>query len=146
MRTITRVGVESMVLRCPRSKAFLERIVSACERIAPLRLADSSWDNVGLIAESPLPLRKPAVLVTNDLTMAVVEEAVAKDASVIIAYHPPWFRAAKSINCTGQLGVISMCIAHGISIYSPHTALDAFKGGSKFVSRRTDRFTLSAIS
>ncbi len=121
----------SLQLRCPKSKAFLQRVMAACERIAPLRLADSSWDNVGLIAESPLPLRRPLVLVTNDLSAAVVEEAVAKEASVIISYHPPWFKAAKSINCTGSLANISLCIAHGISVYSPHTALDAIKGGSK---------------
>lgn len=105
--------------------------MAACERIAPLALADSSWDNVGLIGESPLPLRQPLILVTNDLSMAVVAEAVQKQASVIITYHPPWFKAAKSIKCSGSLGAINLCIAHGISIYSPHTALDAIKGGSK---------------
>lgn len=121
----------SIQLRCPKSKAFLQRVMAACERISPLKFSDSSWDNVGLIAESPLPLRKHVILVTNDLSFAVVEEAVQKQASIIIAYHPPWFKAAKSINCSGSLGNIAYCIAHGISVYSPHTALDAIKGGSK---------------
>lgn len=122
-------------LRCPVSKAFLERVISACERIAPLRYADSTWDNVGLIAESPLPLRQKRVLVTNDLSMAILEEAVQKEASVVIAYHPPWFKAAKTLKSSGPLVVINLCIAHGISVYSPHTALDAIKNGSKIAER-----------
>ena len=128
--------MSALQLRCPKSKAFLQRVLAACERIAPLKLADSSWDNVGLIAESPLPLRNSLVLVTNDLSLAVVQEAVQKQASVIISYHPPWFKAAKTINCTGALANLSYCIAHGISVYSPHTALDAIKGGSKSFTKR----------
>lgn len=104
------------------------------ERIAPLKLADSSWDNVGLLAESPLPLNERLVLVTNDLSSQVVAEAVAKRASMVIAYHPPWFKSAKNIRLDGALASISLCIAHGISVYSPHTALDSISGGSNFIS------------
>ena len=100
------------------------------ELIAPLKLADTTWDNVGLIAESPLPLNKRLVLVTNDLTSGVVCEAIQKKASMIIAYHPPWFKSSKSLRLDGPLANIVYCISNGISIYSPHTALDAITGGS----------------
>ena len=101
------------------------------ESIAPLKLADTAWDNVGLIAESPLPLNKRLILVTNDLTSGVLSEAVEKKASMIISYHPPWFKSSKNLRLDGPLANISYCISNGISVYSPHTALDAIIGGSK---------------
>lgn len=121
----------SLLLRNPSSKAFIDAVIAGCERIAPLKLADSSWDNVGLLADSPLPLNDRIVLVTNDLSLKVLEEALMKRASMIVAYHPPWFKAAKTMTVDGPLTVINMCIAHGISVYSPHTALDSIRGGSK---------------
>lgn len=117
-------------LRNPISRQFIRDVTSAMELIAPLKLADTAWDNVGLLAESPLPLNDRLVLVTNDLSSQVVAEAVAKRASMIISYHPPWFKAAKNIRIDGPLSSISLCIAHGISIFSPHTALDSISGGS----------------
>lgn len=118
-------------LRNPISLQFVKDVVNAMERIAPLKLADSSWDNVGLLAESPLPLNERLILVTNDLSSQVVAEAIAKRASMVIAYHPPWFKSAKNIRLDGPLAGVNMCISHGISIYSPHTALDSISGGSK---------------
>ena len=118
-------------LRNPISRQFIKDVTNAMEIIAPLKLADSTWDNVGLLAESPLALNDRLILVTNDLSSQVVSEAVAKRASMIISYHPPWFKAAKNICIDGPLSSIGLCIAHGISIFSPHTALDSISGGSK---------------
>ena len=109
---------------------FVEDVIKAAERIAPLKLADSSWDNVGLIAECVGAMKERSVLVTNDLTVEVVAEAVDQNASMIIAYHPPWFKGAKSLRADGPLRSITLCLSHGISVYSPHTALDSIKGGS----------------
>lgn len=118
-------------LRNQISRTFVQDVINAMERIAPLKLADTAWDNVGLLAESPLPVNKQLVLVANDLSSQVVSEAVAKQASMIIAYHPPWFKASKNIRLDGPLSNISYCICNGISVYSPHTALDSIVGGSK---------------
>lgn len=123
----------SALLRNPISRQFIKDVSNAMELIAPLKLADTAWDNVGLLAESPLALNNRLVLVTNDLSSQVVAEAVTKRASMIISYHPPWFKAAKNIRIDGPLSSISLCIAHGISIFSPHTALDSISGGSKRV-------------
>ena len=117
----------------PASSLFIKDVVSAMERIAPLKLADNTWDNVGLLAESPLPLNERLILVANDLSSKVVAEAVAKQASMIIAYHPPWFKSAKSMRLDGPLSGINLCIAHGVSVYSPHTALDSISGGGNRV-------------
>lgn len=119
-------------LRNSISRQFICDVTCAMERIAPLKLADSSWDNVGLLAESPLPLNERLILVTNDLSTQVVAEAVSKRASMIIAYHPPWFKAAKNMKLDGPLANINYCISNGISIFSPHTALDSISGGSNY--------------
>jgi putative NIF3 family GTP cyclohydrolase 1 type 2 len=64
------------------------------------------------------------------LTPAVLREAIFKKSSVIIAYHPPLFRPISSITLSNPLQAsLLQCVQAGISIYSPHTALDAARGG-----------------
>jgi dinuclear metal center YbgI/SA1388 family protein len=99
------------------------------ERIAPVRLAEK-WDNVGLLLESPVQKHGRKIMLTIDLTTPVLQESLAKDASVIIAYHPAIFRGLQSITLSNPLqSSLLKCAASGISIYSPHTALDAVWGG-----------------
>ncbi|PJF19811.1 Nif3p [Paramicrosporidium saccamoebae] len=115
-----------------RHKA-LSNFMRAMESIAPLSLADRSWDNVGLLLESPTVVDNPCrVLLTVDLTEPVYNEAVNKGISIILAYHPPWFRGEKSLTLDqsrGMMRMVTLCAASGISIYSPHSALDAIRGG-----------------
>jgi dinuclear metal center YbgI/SA1388 family protein len=70
------------------------------------------------------------VLLTTDLTSAVTSEALALPASVIITYHPIIFRPLKSLTLsdTQQVSLLRLAQA-GISVYSPHTAVDAATGG-----------------
>lgn len=63
----------------------------------PIELADRSWDNVGLLLDNvEVPGQeptKPKVLLTNDLTYPVAEEAIARGASVVVSYRaslPPF--------------------------------------------------------
>lgn len=119
--------------------ALVQEFLQVAEKVAPLSFADCSWDNVGLLFESPHvklvgPAKACRVLLTVDLTEAVFAEAVAKEASIILSYHPPWFRGEKSLTLDrsrGMMRMVALCAAHGISIYSPHSALDAIPGGSK---------------
>ncbi|MBL0928153.1 MAG: Nif3-like dinuclear metal center hexameric protein [Phycisphaerales bacterium] len=109
-------------------------IIAALERLAPPSLAEP-WDNVGLIlgdpAREPAGERAAAVcLLTIDLTEAVVDEAVAAGAGLIICYHPPIFAPIKRL--TGHSGLsraLLRAARAGLCIYSPHTALDACPGG-----------------
>ena len=104
-------------------------LVRAMETIAPPHLAES-WDNVGLLvgdAARPLAGR---VLLTIDLTDAVVDEAIAAKAGAIIAYHPPIFSGLKRISgASAGGGRLLRLIESRIAVYSPHTALDAVSGG-----------------
>lgn len=99
------------------------------ERIAPLRLAES-FDNVGLLLETPLRSKQHRVMLTIDLTTAVIDESIENAASVIVAYHPTIFGALKSFTMANPLQAsLLRCAAHGISVYCPHTALDCTWGG-----------------
>ncbi|KAF8588357.1 NGG1p interacting factor 3 [Ramaria rubella] len=105
-------------------------VARAMERVAPLRLAEK-WDNVGLIVEAPFARKNSKrILLTIDLTPAVLEEALSTPTSVIVSYHPPIFRPLVSLTLSNSLqSTLLKCVAAGISIYSPHTALDCVKGG-----------------
>uniref|UniRef100_A0A7S1W299 Uncharacterized protein n=1 Tax=Neobodo designis TaxID=312471 RepID=A0A7S1W299_NEODS len=111
---------------------LLARVTAAMERIAPLALADASWDNVGTLIEAPAQPGKTddTVLVTIDLTPQVLDEAIRHRASVVVAYHPIIFSGLKklSLNVPTQQTVLR-AISHGISVFCPHTSLDAAKGG-----------------
>ena len=105
-----------------------KKLISAFEIFAPSYLAND-WDNVGLLVGSP---DWPAdhILLTIDLTEAVMQEAIAIRADAIVAYHPPIFDALKSVTTnTFKERVVLEAIKHNIAIYSPHTALDVAKGG-----------------
>lgn len=111
--------------------AFLTRLLPRLQRLVPLELADSSWDNVGLLCESlrePSAGRTPRMLLCIDLTARVLREAVAEGVDVVLAYHPPWFIKARSMT-TENLPVLAGAAHHGISVYCVHTALDAMDGG-----------------
>lgn len=70
------------------------------------------------------------VLLAIDLTQAVADEAISKKSNVIIAYHPFIFRGLKSITpADPQQKSLIKLIRNGISVYSPHTAVDSAQGG-----------------
>ena len=54
------------------------------------------WDNVGLLVCPTRPRPISTILLTNDLTEAVVEEAVRRETDLLISYHPPLFRPFKA--------------------------------------------------
>jgi dinuclear metal center YbgI/SA1388 family protein len=99
----------------------------------PQALADNSWDNTGLLLEAPfVPSRRQSntALLTIDLTKAVAEEAIALNSSIVVAYHPIIFRGLKSLTlANSQQQSLLRLASHGISVYSPHTAIDAAPGG-----------------
>lgn len=103
-------------------------IVKTMETIAPIRLA-AEWDNVGLLLGLP---DDPAdrVLLTIDLTDAVLDEAIAKQVRAIIAYHPPIFQPLRAVaNHSPRERLLLKTLRAGLAVYSPHTALDAAPDG-----------------
>lgn len=98
---------------------------------APRELAES-WDNVGLlIGDGAAAVKR--VQVTLDITEAVVEEAVAMGADLIVAHHPVMnctWHPVQSLTTDSALGrMVRKLMLHGISAICMHTNLDAAEGG-----------------
>lgn len=98
------------------------------ESIAPTAHA-ADWDNVGLLVgrrDGPAA----SILLTIDLTADVLTEAVSSGVDAIVSYHPPIFAPLKRLDDSTSTGQLLLgLIGAGISVYSPHTALDAAPGG-----------------
>jgi dinuclear metal center YbgI/SA1388 family protein len=119
-------------------------IADACrllESIAPCALAEE-WDNVGLLVGDPAaPLR--VVLTCLTLTPDVVDEAIARSASLVVAHHPLPFRGVKAITTESvDGGSLWRLAAAGVAVYSPHTAYDSAAVGVN--QQWADRLGLTA--
>jgi len=107
----------------------LSDLIDILETLAPPEGA-AEWDNTGLILEasSGLPLNK--ILLTLDLTAEVAAEALDSGVQAIVAYHPPVFSGLKQLNRADPVAAPLLdLLAAGVSVYSPHTALDAAPEG-----------------
>lgn len=106
----------------------LKDITYYFETLAPLSLQES-YDNSGLIFGNP-ESEINSVLVTLDVTLKVVEEAIEKKAQLIVSHHPLVFSGLKKI--TGKNDVersLIKAIQNNIAIYAAHTNLDSIPGG-----------------
>ncbi|MDF3128878.1 Nif3-like dinuclear metal center hexameric protein [Kiritimatiellaeota bacterium B1221] len=104
-------------------------LISLLESFAPPDGA-AEWDNTGLLLEAGTEKAIRKILLTLDLTPAVAAEAIKRRADWIIAYHPPIFAGLKTLSRHNPLTAALLdLISAGISVYSPHTALDAADGG-----------------
>ncbi|WP_042223436.1 Nif3-like dinuclear metal center hexameric protein [Oceanobacillus manasiensis] len=105
-----------------------KHIFVAMERLAPKSLA-YDWDNVGLqVGSYDAPVSK--IMVTLDVLEDVVDEAIAKNVSLIIAHHPLLFKPVNQLHTeTAQGRVLKKLLQHNISVYAAHTNLDIAEGG-----------------
>lgn len=103
-------------------------IISLFEQFSPKALA-MEGDKIGLqVGDLSRPVEN--VMIALDVLDEVVEEAIRLKVNLIIAHHPPIFRALQKVtmdNPTGRL--MHKLIKHEISVYAAHTNLDVAKGG-----------------
>ena len=106
--------------------------LNVLRRVAPESLAEG-WDKVGAHLGRDDDGEIAKALLCIDLTEAVADEAIAAGVSLIVAYHPPLFqpvtRLAAGDEATWRERMLRKLIRHDIGVYSPHTALDAVRGG-----------------
>ena len=107
----------------------LKVLVKRLEEYGDSRIA-ADWDNVGLLVEPCDNLDVKRVLLTNDLTEPVLDEAIKKEINLIISYHPAIFKPLTklTLNEWKQRSIVT-CINNKIAVYSPHTAWDSIDGG-----------------
>jgi len=107
----------------------LKEVVARLHKFASPWLSES-WDNVGLLVEPTPPHIVGKLMLTNDLTEAVADEAVSMSVNMILSYHPPVFKPLKRLS--QQLWkerIVVKCIENRIAVFSPHTCYDTLQGG-----------------
>ena len=108
----------------------LKIVVAKLKQLAPCSLAED-WDNVGLLVEPSSPHLVNSILLTNDLTDAVVEEAKEmvhseEKVDLIVSYHPPIFKPLKRLTqSSAKERMIVWALENRVAIYSPHTSCDS---------------------
>ena len=102
-------------------------VIKQIEQFAPPALAQD-WDNTGLlVGDANQQVRN--ILVTIDITKAVLSEAKKLKAGLIISYHPVIWDGLKQITDDGSGSIVYRLVGAGISVYSIHTSLDVVAGG-----------------
>ncbi len=106
----------------------ISKIAELIENIFPLHYAFDG-DNVGLLV-GDANLEITGILVTCDVDMGVVEEAIQKGCNLIVSHHPIMFSPInRMLESVPEQKFIRKMIQHDIALYSAHTNLDAGQGG-----------------
>ena len=106
----------------------LHQLIEFLREFAPPDLAES-WDNVGLLIGDPAS-EVTSVLTCLTLTPNVAEEAIAREAQLIVTHHPVLFRPVKQLTtATSEGRMLLSLIRAGIAVYSPHTSYDSAADG-----------------
>ena len=107
---------------------LLREIIDSIESVAP-RSAQCEWDNSGMqVGDTGRDIQ--SVLLTTDITEAVVHEAIDLGCDLIVSHHPLLFHGLKQVcGQTPQARVVELAIKHNIAIYSAHTSLDVAADG-----------------
>ncbi len=103
--------------------AKLKEVMKVLENSVPVVLQED-YDNSGLLVYTGKDEIK-SILITLDITKAVVDEAVDLGADLIISHHPVIFRGIKKIDTNTDTGkALQLAIKNDINIYAIHTNLD----------------------
>jgi len=106
----------------------VQQLVDHLAAFAPLELA-AEWDNVGLIL-GDASSQVERVMTCLTITTAVVEEAIARRADLVVSHHPVLFTAVKTLTtATAEGRLLLPLLRQGVAVYSPHTAFDNCVGG-----------------
>ena len=108
-------------------------ITSVIEAYAPLSLQED-FDNSGLNVGNP-ESEVSGILLCVDVTEAVLDEAIALGANLIVSHHPLLFHPLRRvIGADASQRIVARCLISGISLYAAHTNLDNAPGGMNAVN------------
>ena len=108
--------------------AQVKELYQYIDSIAPFA-TQLDFDNAGLlVGRGSAEITK--ILVTLDITKAVIDEAVELGVQLIVAHHPVIFHPLKWVTDGDTTGEKVLLLAeHGIAAICAHTNLDAAQGG-----------------
>ncbi|WP_369820368.1 Nif3-like dinuclear metal center hexameric protein, partial [Phycicoccus sp. Soil803] len=106
----------------------LAEVVRVLDHLYPPSTAQS-WDQVGLVAgDLSQPVRRIHFAV--DPTLAVVEEARALGADLVVTHHPLLLRGIHSVATTGAKGAtVTALVVNDLALYVAHTNADVAQPG-----------------
>ncbi|TPG19646.1 Nif3-like dinuclear metal center hexameric protein [Pedococcus bigeumensis] len=106
----------------------LADVVRVLEDLYP-PLTAQSWDQVGLVSgDLAQPVRRIHFAV--DPTLAVIEEARALGADLVVTHHPLLLRGIHSVATSGAKGAtITSLVVNDIALYVAHTNADVASPG-----------------
>ena len=106
----------------------LSRLTELLEQMMPACFAES-YDNVGLLCGDQAA-QISRILLTVDVTPAVLAEAKRRKAQMILSHHPPISqKLSRLVNGSGQSSLLYKAIRAGVALYAMHTNLDSIEGG-----------------
>ena len=120
-------------------------ITAALESFAPLSLQEK-WDNSGLCIGSP-DQEVHGILLGLDCTPALLDEAAACGADLVVTHHPLIFGGLKQIAPEDPVGLsVIKAVRAGIAVYAAHTTADKVPAGvSGAMARRLGLQNLSVL-
>ncbi|SDD70666.1 Nif3-like dinuclear metal center hexameric protein [Rhodococcus tukisamuensis] len=102
---------------------LLSEVISVLEAAYPPALAES-WDSVGLVCGDPAD-EVTRVLIAVDATAAVVDEAIAGGAQLLLVHHPLLLRGVDTVGAhTPKGALLHRLIRSGCALYTAHTNAD----------------------
>ncbi len=106
----------------------VREIMEAIEAEAP-PIYQESYDNCGLQVGNPMD-EVTGILISLDVTEAILEEAMERGCNMIVSHHPLIFSGLKKISGRTYVErVVQQAIKNDISIYAAHTNLDNMVNG-----------------
>ena len=106
----------------------LADVVRALEGFYPPSTAQS-WDQVGLVSGDQ-DQSVSSVLFAVDPTLAVIEEARALGADLLVTHHPLLLRGVHSVaTSTAKGAAVTALVVHDIALYVAHTNADVAEPG-----------------
>jgi dinuclear metal center YbgI/SA1388 family protein len=106
----------------------IAEIISILENLAPPAYQES-YDNSGLLV-GDAAAETDAALVCLDCTEAIIDEAIARGANLVIAHHPIVFSGLKRLTGKNYIErTVIKAIQNNIAIYAIHTNLDNVLAG-----------------
>lgn len=124
----------------------LSELTSQFEQFWPQTAAEE-WDRVGLTVGNPNTSIK-SVLVSVDLTDAVIDEAIAENCQLIVTHHPALLRGLNTlIEDELKGGLVSRLIRSGIANFAAHTNADVqVDGATSELAKRLGMKNLEPIA
>ena len=118
---------------------IIREVLQQLEKYAPLAYQDE-WDNSGIMVGNPAQDVK-GIMISLDVTLPVLREAISQKCNLIISHHPLIFKPLKRLVAgEGTFEKIREAFLHDLVIYAMHTNLDNAPGGINQVL--ADRFGL----